>query len=162
MENMVFFSDGSCKPNPGPGGAGYYSLNFDIDSKVECINHDTTINFCELYAIWMIVRDYSIFVQYQYQTNNISNFKNIQIFTHSQFVCKILNINGYPDFDDHYRLLQKIFKILSNLHSHNIKLELIINKIPSHSGIEENNLVDFIANCAANIAKSATNISRYM
>ena len=49
--NHVFFSDGSCKPNPGPGGAGYYSPNFIIESKMNCINHDTTINYCELYGI---------------------------------------------------------------------------------------------------------------
>ena len=35
---IVFFSDGSCKPNPGPGGVGYYSPNFDIESKMECID----------------------------------------------------------------------------------------------------------------------------
>ena len=61
LENeYVFFSDGSCKPNPGPGGAGYYSPNFDIESKMNCINHDTTINYCELFGIWMIVNDYML------------------------------------------------------------------------------------------------------
>ena len=105
---MTFFSDGSCKPNPGPGDAGYYSPNFDIKSKMDCINHDTTINYCELHGIWMIVEDYLDFVNYNYYVNNITIFKNIQIFTDSQFVCNILNINGYPEFDDHYRLIFNI------------------------------------------------------
>ena len=89
---------------------------------------------------------------YHNQVNKISIFKNIQIFTDSHFVCKVLNINGYLDYDDHYRLLQKIFKILSKLNAFNVKLEII--KIPSHSGIEENNTVDFIAKRAAVIAKN--------
>ena len=118
---------------------------------MNCINHDTSINYCELYGIWMIVNDYLNFVNYHYLKNNFKIFKNIQIFTDSQFVCNILNINGYPEFDDHYRLMQKIFKIVSKLSVYGIVIEIV--KIPSHSGIEENTLADHIANRAASIAK---------
>ena len=55
-----------------------------------------------------------------------------------------MDINGYPEFNTHYRLLQKIFNLLSILNTFNIKIEII--KIPSHSGIEENHIADFIAN----------------
>ena len=41
-----FYSDGSCMPNPGPGGSGYYSHDFTINSRIEPIDHDTTINYC--------------------------------------------------------------------------------------------------------------------
>ena len=148
--NVVFFSDGSCKPNPGPGGAGYYSTNFTIEGKMNCINHDTTINYCELYAIWMILKDYLNYLNLNFVS--LDNCKNIQIFTDSKFVCNILNINGYPEYDDHYRLLQKIFRLLTKLKSFNILVEII--KIPSHSGIMENHTVDAIANRAATIAKN--------
>ena len=159
--NIIFFSNGSCKPNPGPGGVGYYSPNFDIESKMNCINHDTAINYCELYAIWMIVQDYVKFVNWHCNQNGIIYFKNIQIFADSKFVCNIMDINGYPEFDTHYRLLQKIFNLLSILNTFNIQIEII--KIPSHSGIEENHIVDFIANRAASISKDCKyGKSKYM
>ena len=46
-----FWTDGSCLPNPGPGGAGYFSSNFVIKSKIHVIDHDTTINYAELIGI---------------------------------------------------------------------------------------------------------------
>ena len=36
--NTIFFSDGSCKPNPGHGGAGYYSPNFDMTLQLIILN----------------------------------------------------------------------------------------------------------------------------
>ena len=44
-------------PNPGPGGSAYYSPDFNLDSRIEAINHDTTINYCELNSIRMIYYD---------------------------------------------------------------------------------------------------------
>ena len=99
----------------------------------------------------MLVKDYCNFINYNCRLNGSINFKNIRIFTDSKFVCNILDINGYPEFDVHYRLLQKIFKMLSKLNKFNIMMDII--KIPSHSGIEENNTVDYIANRAATISK---------
>ena len=72
-----------------------------------------------------------------------------------------MDINGYPEFDDHYRLLQKIFGLLSKLHHLNIEIEIV--KIPSHCGIQENRIVDHIAKEAASIAKQCKyGKSRYM
>ena len=95
----------------------------------------------------MIVQDYVEFVNWHCNRNGITQFKNIRIFTDSN----VLNINGYPEFNTHYRLLQKIFSLLSILNTFNINIEII--KIPSHSGIEENHIVDYIANRAALISK---------
>ena len=50
-----FYTDGSCMPNPGPGGSGYFSKDFQIKSKIDQINHDTTINYCELNGIRMVL-----------------------------------------------------------------------------------------------------------
>ena len=95
---------------------------------MNCINHDTSINYCELFAIWMILDDYLKYLNYNYMVN-INDVKNIQIFTDSKFVCNILNINGYPEYDDHYRLIQKIFNITARLELFNVSIEIV--KIPS-------------------------------
>ena len=50
-----FYTDGSCDPNPGPGGAAYFSPNFIINQKIHVVDHDTTINYCELYAIKLVL-----------------------------------------------------------------------------------------------------------
>ena len=52
-----FYSDGSCMPNPGPGGSGYYSDNFIKESNMDIINHDTTIDYSELNGIYLTYRD---------------------------------------------------------------------------------------------------------
>ena len=93
----------------------------------------------------MIINDYVKYIA------NGNTSRNITIFTDSKFVCNVMDINGYPEFDDHYRLLLKIFRLLSQLKFFNIDIEII--KIPSHCGIEENRIVDHTANEAASIAK---------
>ena len=62
-----------------------------------------------------------------------------------------MDINGYPQFDNHYKLIQKIFDLLTKLEKHGVNIEII--KIPSHDGIIENNTADAIAKRAATIAK---------
>ena len=93
----------------------------------------------------MIINDYV------YYATHGNQLKNITIFTDSNFVCNVMNINGYPEFDDHYRLLSKIFRLISKLIPFNINIEIV--KIPSHCGIDENRIVDHIAKEAASIAK---------
>ena len=57
-EHFDFWTDGSCMPNPGPGGAGFYSNNFSIKSKIYVIDHDTTINYAELIGVKMVYDEY--------------------------------------------------------------------------------------------------------
>lgn len=85
---------------------------------------------------------------YEKQMNDMILFKNVQIFTDSKFVCNVLNINGYPQFDTHYNLIQKIFKLLKSLEKLNVDIEII--KIASHDGIIENIATDSIANNSNN------------
>ena len=42
-----FFTDGNrfMSSKSGPGGSGYYSTDFKIESRIELIKHDITINF---------------------------------------------------------------------------------------------------------------------
>ena len=61
-----FWTDGSCQPNPGPGGAGFFSTNFKIKEKIHVINHDTTINYTELIGVKMVLLSvwrYHIFIR---------------------------------------------------------------------------------------------------
>ena len=85
--SYIFYSDGSCIPNPGPGGSGVYSPNFIIHNKMVPIMHDTTINFAELNAfkiIFEMIRDLYI------NTNIIE--KHITIYTDSRFCCNLFII----------------------------------------------------------------------
>ena len=52
-ECFNFWTDGSCLPNPGPGGSGYFSDNFKISSKMFVIDHDTTINW--YYQVYCVI-----------------------------------------------------------------------------------------------------------
>ena len=51
-------------PNPGPGGAGYYSNNFIIKEKIYIINHDTTINYAELAGVKMVLLSVARYVNF--------------------------------------------------------------------------------------------------
>ena len=90
----TFYSDGSCMPNPGSGGSAYYSTDFKIESRIEAINHDTTINYCELNSIFMIYQDCLKDLMRCNQRYEKSKF--INIYTDSKFVITLLDINGYP------------------------------------------------------------------
>ena len=140
------------KPNPGPGGAAFFSPDFNLNEHWECINHDTTINFCELFAIRMVYDDYLQYVRdcVNYR-NKFCDFKNIIIFTDSKFVCDVMSINGYPEFDYYYNLLNDIFGLSNILSNYNVNIELV--KIPSHSGINGNRMADRFANKAASISR---------
>ena len=80
------------------------------------------------------------------------NFKNIKIYTDSKFVCNVMDINGYPEFDYYYKLLEKIFESMNILSKYNIWIEII--KIPSHSGINGNTIADTLANKAADQSRA--------
>ena len=135
-------------PNPGPGGSGYYSNDFKIKSRINPINHDTTINYCELDGIRMVIndclKDLNRFNQ-RYESK-----KYINIFTDSQFVLDQLNIDGYPQFQYYYQIINQIYKLLNQLKNYNVHINII--KVSSHIGIKGNQIADILAKQAAIIA----------
>ena len=143
-----FYTDGSCKPNPGPGGSAYYSKDFDITSKINPINHDTTINYCELDGIKLVIDDC---LQNLRKFNQKYNDKKyINIYCDSKFVIDQLDMNGYPQYQYYYELINQIFYLSNQLNQLNVFINII--KIPSHMGINGNEIVDALAKQAAIIA----------
>ena len=152
LKSKTFYCDGSCIPNPGPGGAGYYSPDFCIKSKIEVIDHDTTINYCELIGIKMIILSVRRFIEFCKKENKLIDFDSINIFTDSNFVMNILNENGYPKVEYYYDLIQLIFKNCNILNKDDIHINIM--KVQSHIGNEGNEMADKLAKEAAKIAES--------
>ena len=145
-----FYSDGSCMPNPGPGGSAYYSNDFIIQSKIEPIDHDTTINYCEMNGIKMIYVD--CLMDLNRFNQRYEQVKYINIFTDSKFVIDQLDINGYPQYQYYYDLINQMNDLANQLNNFNIVINIV--KIPSHSGITGNTIVDALAKTAATIANN--------
>ena len=146
-----FWTDGSCLPNPGPGGAGYFSNNFAISSKMFVIDHDTTINYAELIGIKLVLSSVLRYIEYVNNQNGKMNKNNINIYTDSQFVFNMLNKDGYPKLDYYYKLLLTIFDLCAHLKNASMNINII--KINSHKGNQGNQMADKIAREAANIAR---------
>ena len=158
-----FYTDGSCYPNPGPGGAAYYSPNFPIKSKLFAIDHDTTINYAELFAIKLVCDSVARFIDYIKQDGKYHNFSYINIYTDSQFVCSMFDKNSYPQFEYYYILLQNIFQQCHRLNEQEISINII--KINSHKGIKGNEIADKLAKDGAMLARDCkfgkSNIIKY-
>ena len=151
LYHFDFFTDGACIPNPGPGGCAYFSLNFSIKSKIYVVDHDTSINYCELFGIKLVLQSVKNFIDYCQENNLLLKVNYINVFTDSKFVCDILNICGYPKYDYYYKLIIQIFKLCKELEYNNIYIN--INKINSHIGIAGNEKADKLAKEAANLAR---------
>ena len=112
------------------------------------INHDTTINYCELDAIDLILTSYYNYINVY---GNINENKNITIFTDSIFITKLFNIEGYPRFDYYHKKMDKILYKCNELNKNNINIKIV--KIRSHINIMGNEKADRLAKYAAIEAK---------
>ena len=145
--SYIFYTDGSMKENPGPGGGAFYSNNFMIPSKIIPINHDTTINYCELVVFYHI---FDTIIYFFSKTKCL--IKNITIYTDSEFCINLFNINSYCKYYYYYRLMNGIIRLLNIIYDR-FNIVIYISKVKSHSGVEGNEIVDGLAKIAANIAK---------
>ena len=161
MENTIkIYTDGSCRPNPGPGGSAFYAPAFPPWHTNRCeqvrkclaINHDTTINYAELKSIEMVcnyILEYTIY----HAQKDYYYFKDFSIFTDSNFVKIMLSIDGYPKYDYYYKLMERIINLINLLDNYNINLNII--KIRSHQNIDGNEEADRLAKIASQQAKDA-------
>ena len=131
----------------GPGGAGFYSNNFPIKSKIYVIDHDITINYAELMGIKMVLSSVSRYIEYLNENDGKMMETNINIYTDSQFVISLLNEDGYPKINYYYGLLMSIFILCNNLQTSNKHINII--KIGSHKGEHGNQIADKLAKEAA-------------
>ena len=138
------WTDGSCKPNPGPGGASAYFPEMDNISSNTYFTFETTINHAEIVAIKIA------FEQILANIDQIHNdYKCITIFTDSLFCYNLFTGDSYPSLKLYYNELIKIFNIINQLKN---KYHIIFVKVSSHTNIEENDEVDTRAKDAAETA----------
>ena len=147
----IFYCDGSCIPNPGPGGTGFYSPNFIIKSKIFIIDHDTTINYCELMGVDLILSTVSRYIKFCNKRKISIDFNDINIYTDSSFVMNMMDKDSYPKIDYYYDLIQSIFKKCNILEKMNVNVNIL--KVKGHIGDMGNRMADSLAKEAANIAK---------
>lgn len=73
MSSVVIYTDGSCDPNPGPGGWAYVAILSDYEIRACDRVKKTTNNIMEMTAVIEAIKDFS-------------EVKSITIYTDSQYV----------------------------------------------------------------------------
>ena len=145
---MECWTDGSCKPNPGPGGgAALFPKNTNLNI-LRPINHLTTINYAELAAIESGVTQ---FLHHIINTpKNERYITQFTLYTDSKFCWQLFQIDGYPNLQYYYTIMNRINKIVSDIISLNIDFNIV--KVPAHTDILHNDTVDIMAKTAADTA----------
>ena len=143
---LLFFTDGSTMPNPGPGGCAVLCPKLPIFDKKVSINHNTTINYCETVVLIYLLKK-CIECNHILVTNNINI---LAIFTDSRFLLNALRISGYAHLQYYHNLILQIFELCHKLKSLAISIKII--KIKAHSNNEFNDKVDSMAKDACHRA----------
>ena len=148
-DSLTWWSDGSVIDG-NYGGYGFVTLQPRSDMKQTSffgyINHRTNINFCELAAIKAVLceckSDENI-----YSTENITQYKYVNIMTDSMTSLTNLSEMGKSDSDYYYDLIQDIYYYIQLFNDNGIGVRLI--KIPAHEGWVGNELADWYAKYGA-------------
>ena len=142
---LDLFTDGSCKPNPGPGGCAVHCPQFKQFDVEYVITHFTTINYAEQCGIEqavLIVEENKDFLQSQ-------NIWEVTIFTDSSFALNNMRYNNVNEIKYYYDKIEETFVKMNNLK----EFKFNIVKIKAHHNILENETVDKMAKKAADNAK---------
>ena len=91
------------------------------------------------------------YIEFVNESNGKILKKNINIYTDSEFVFKLLNKDGYPKLDYYYKLLLIIFELCNKLENEDMNINII--QIYGHKENQGNPMADKIAKEAANIAR---------
>ena len=139
--SSIWWTDGSC--NEYLGGYGAVTLqkrsNGRLTSLYGYVNHWTEINYCEFCGIDLVLDE----CKSDEKIYNSNNIENIVIFTDSMSVIKLMKPNGYPDSEQYYNIMMKIFKKIKFLNNYNKKVILV--KVAAHVGHTGNELADWWA-----------------
>ncbi|XP_063415835.1 ribonuclease H-like [Mytilus trossulus] len=144
------FTDGSCKGNPGPCGAGAAILISNSTEHVELtqpVSNRGSILLGELVAIKLVI-DFLII------PNNRKNTESIQIFSDSQSAIGILTLNWKSD--NYGKTIHDIKIGILALKSEGIIVS--IEWTPGHADIQGNELADQLAKKAAQEAEKIQSI----
>ena len=144
METIQAWTDGSCMPNPGPGGFGVIFPSNPHHNQTIPIDHHTTINMAELRAIECALETTLSTVRFE---PNCALAHTIAIFTDSKFCHTLLQPHGYPKFHYYWEVVNRINLLLQQLHQLDFNIQFV--KVPAHSDIEFNEKVDALAKSAA-------------
>ena len=141
LDNICdIWTDGSCIPNPGPGGSGIYFPSHSILSTKWTAPDETTINFCELKAIYIALNtfiEHHLYKQYEY----------CGIFTDSLFCFNIFKGDSYPQYYIYFEETIKIVKLINYIQHQ--QCNIVFTKVKSHTEIDNNDKADEIAKEAA-------------
>ena len=134
------WTDGSCIPNPGPGGSGIYFPTNTALSTRWIAPEETTINFCELKAIHIALETF--------ETNKLyKQYDTCCIFTDSLFCFNLFKSISYPKYYIYYELTIDIINLINIIQYH--KCNIIFTKVKSHTDLENNDKADELAKSAA-------------
>lgn len=125
---MIFYTDGSCSPNPGKGGWAYIAIDDDYEYHVNGYSEWTTNNIMELTAVLNLLKDFK-------------KKDEFIIYSDSQYVIK--TAKGEWKRKKNLELWQKYDKL-----SKGKKIKFIWVK--GHSGNKFNEMVDILAKQAYN------------
>lgn len=161
MKDIIIYTDGACKYNPGPGGyaaiimyekhASHLEDENDIIKKIVGGDKNTTNNIMELTAI---NKAFKYILEIVEKKENIAaidkNGLNIYAYVDSNYVLKGLNewsINWVKkDFKGvkNSELWKDTIKVYNNILNNN-NIQIIFKKVKGHSGQKYNEIVDKLA-----------------
>ena len=133
--DIICFTDGACRGNPGPCGSGcVVSLNENNYEASEPIGYHTN-NIGELWAIWLALMTID--------KNITSDFKdnNIRIISDSQYTIGVLSKNW--NVKKNIELVGWIKSLISR-----VKNNVSFHWVGAHSGVPNNELADKLASDA--------------
>ena len=139
--SSIWWTDGSCSEYLG----GYGAVTLQkrscgrLTSLYGYVNHWTEINYCEFCGIELVLKE----CRSDEEIYNSNNIENIVIFTDSMSVIKLMKPNGYPDSEQYYNVMIRIFKKINLLNNYNKKVILV--KVAAHVGHTGNELADWWA-----------------
>ena len=139
-----FYVDGSCCPNPGKGAYGWYAPfyndTFNI-SQTYKYEFPVTITKCEINAIGSL-----LFWIYK---NPPKTSNTINIISDSQTTLEYIKLSNYPKYNNTKLEMENIFKTLLLIQSKLPMIHFNFYKVKSHTKVPGNDRIDEMVRKAA-------------